>query len=93
MRRLALAVVAVTAVVGLTGCAKATEPFKDAPVDGRDDNPARIGTMPDGFNNFAYKCVGTDMVFTVFHSDSGYGSIAVSPNDPACGGTGVSTTP
>lgn len=92
MRRISIGL-AVAAALLLTGCSKAAEPFKDAHVDGRNDDPARIGTMPDGFNNFAYKCVGTDMVYTLFHSDSGYGSIAVSPNSPACGGTGVSTTP
>lgn len=73
--------------VSLTGCgAKATEPFKDSSVSGRNSNPATVGEMPDGFSNFAYKCVGTDMVFTLFHSNSNYGGITVVPNDPACGG-------
>lgn len=68
----------------LTGCSKFTEPFKDAPVSNRNNGPAIIGTMPDGFNNWAFKCNGTDGVYTTYHADSAYGGIAVVPNDPQC---------
>lgn len=79
--------------VALTGCAKAEEPFKDAPVEGRDDSPAEVIEMPDGFSNIASKCHGTDMVYVVFHGDNKYGSIAISPNSTDCGGTGTAVTP
>lgn len=71
-----------------TACgAKATEPFKDAPRSGTTNNaPATVGTMPDGFNNWARKCDGKNMVYTTFHGDSPYGGIAVVANDPRCTG-------
>lgn len=72
------------AVLSLTGCGKFTEPFKDADVAGRNDDAAIIGTMPDGFNNWAFKCNGTDGVYTTYHGDSAYGGIAVIPNDKNC---------
>lgn len=68
------------------GCAKFTEPFKDAHVSNRNTGPATVGTMPDGFNNWAAKCDGTTRVYTLYHNDAKYGGIAVSPNDPQCGG-------
>lgn len=79
-------------VVGLlllSGCGvdKAQEPFKDAPRGQTNDSPADILQMPDGFSNIAAKCDGTNRVYVVFHGDNTYGSVAVSPNDPACGGT------
>lgn len=85
----ALLVLIVLLGVGGTGllasCSgKLTERFKDAPVQSRNDGPAHIGTMPDGFGNWAAKCDGTNMVYTLFHQDSAYGGIAVVPNDPRC---------
>lgn len=65
---------------------KFTEPFKDAAVSERNSGPARVGTMPDGFNNWAAKCDGPNMVYTLYHSDGAYGSLTVVPNDPRCGG-------
>lgn len=81
-------VIIALAVTGfaLTGCAKATEPFKDAPRSGVNDGPAETGTMPDGFNNWASKCDGPNRVYTLFHSDSAYGGIAVVKDDPRCPG-------
>ncbi|MBL7487151.1 hypothetical protein [Frankia sp. AgW1.1] len=67
------------------GCMdKVTEPFKDAGVSGRNNAPAEVGTMPDGFGNWAAKCDGPNMVYTLFHKDAAYGGIAVAPNDPRC---------
>jgi hypothetical protein len=86
VRRLAAAVAAVAAVLAVSGCAKATEPFKDSPVEGRNTDPAHVGSMPDGFGNWAAKCDGANMVYTLFHSDSNYGGIAVVANDPRCTG-------
>lgn len=70
----------------LTGCgsSKLSEPFNDADRGARIDGPADVGTMPDGFGNWAAKCDGTTRVYTLYHADSPYGGIAVSPNDPKC---------
>ena len=80
----ALAALAVLAVVVVTGCSKITEPFHDAPVSHQIGGPAEVGSMPDGFNNFAEKCDDHgNRVFVVFHSDSAYGSV-FAMKDPTC---------
>ena len=91
-----MALVAVAAAVLLTGCnsdSKRVEQYKDASVAGRNEDPAVIGTMPDGFSNWARKCDGPNMVYTIFHYNNNkenggdtYGSISVVPNDPRCKG-------
>ena len=82
-----LLLVAVVLVLSGCGLSKAQEPFKDAPTNGaRNDSPATIIEMPDGFSNLAGKCDGDNYVYVVFHGDNKYGSIAVVPNDPRCGG-------
>lgn len=69
----------------LTACGtKGLEPFKDAPVGGRVNEPAVIGEMPDGFGNWARTCDGTTAVYTLFHHDSAYGGVAVVANSPEC---------
>ena len=83
-------------LAGLAGCdanTKRVEQYKDAGVSSRNDAPAEVGTMPDGFSNWASKCDGPNRVYTVFHynndKESGgdvAGSIAVVPNDPRCTG-------
>lgn len=80
--------VAGMAVLLLTGCgAKATEPFKDSPTAGdRNEAPARVITMPDGFSNVAGKCDGSNYVYSGYHGDDNRMSIAVVPNDPRCRG-------
>lgn len=45
---------------------------------------AKLFQMPDGFSNFAGKCDGPNMVYTLYHGGSAYGGIAVAPNDPRC---------
>jgi hypothetical protein len=81
-----LAVAAAATALLLSGCAKANEPFKDAPTSGRNDSPAEVIEMPDGFSNLASKCDGPNRVYVVFHGDSKYGTVAVAPNDPRCTG-------
>lgn len=70
----------------LTGCGgKATEPFKDSPTEpDRNNSPAQIGEMPDGFNNWASKCDGPNRVYVTFHGDAAYGGIFVVKDDPRC---------
>ena len=81
---IALAVLALIAAGVVTGCAKITEPFNDAAVSGHVNGPAEVGSMPDGFNNFAEKCDDHgNRVFVIFHSDSAYGSV-FARKDPTC---------
>jgi hypothetical protein len=60
----------------------------DAPTvtgEAGDRTPAEIYAMPDGFSNFATKCDKYgNRVYTLYHADGAYGSIAVSPQDPSC---------
>jgi hypothetical protein len=84
----AIAAAAVLAVLATTAAScgdKANEPFRDS---GRtassNTGPAQVIEMPDGFNNVASKCDGTNRVYVTYHGDSAYGSIAVVPNDPRC---------
>lgn len=89
MRKLLLiGAVGLFALTGCGGTGKTQQPFDDAHVAGHNTDPALIGSMPDGFNNWARKCDGPNMVYTPFHGDSSYGAISVVPNDPRCtGGT------
>lgn len=72
------------AVLALSGCSKAVEPFRDAPLRGHDDGPARGINMPDGFSNVAAKCDGPNMVYVAFKGDANRAAISVVPNDPRC---------
>lgn len=86
VRRL-LAVAALAAAVPLAGCAgKYQEHGKDAPIGARDDKPADVINMPDGYGNVAAKCHGPNMVYSLFHLNAEYGAVAVAPNDPRCAG-------
>lgn len=80
-RWVALPVAGAIALAALAGCglAKATEPFKDSPTtDFRNDAPAMIVQMPDGFNNAATKCLVPGIRIAVtYHHDSPYGGIAM----------------
>lgn len=72
-------------VLTLTACNdKYNEPFRDAPRGANINGPADVGTMPDGFSNWAAKCDGPNRVYTAYHGDHAYGAIAVVPNDPRC---------
>jgi hypothetical protein len=76
----------IAASVSLSACGwdKASEPWKDAPRGTVNDQPADVGTMPDGFSNYSTKCDHGNRVYVIFHGDSPYGSIAVVPQDPTC---------
>lgn len=72
-------------LLGGAACStKSTERFKDAPISSRNSGGATVGTMPDGFSNWAAKCDGKNKVYVLFHEDSPYGGLAVVPNDPTC---------
>ncbi|WP_432112766.1 hypothetical protein [Streptomyces sp. S1] len=40
----------------VTGCSSFAEPYNDAPLQRKNDSPAVVGSMPDGFANWAEKC-------------------------------------
>lgn len=71
-----------------SGCMdKETEPWHDAPTsDVRNDDPADIINMPDGFSNLASKCDGPNRVYVAFKGDANRASIFVVANDPRCRG-------
>lgn len=71
--------------IALTGC-KAAEPYNDSAVNSHLNGTAQAANMPDGFSNWSDKCDNHgNRVFTIFHGDSGYGSISVT-RDPSCPG-------
>jgi hypothetical protein len=87
-RRVGLALGGVLIAASLTGCdwgAKASEPYKDAKRDGKSDtSPAKTGSMPDGFSNYATKCIADGIRLTVaFHGDAAYSAISTVA-DPNC---------
>lgn len=82
----AVVTLATLAVLAVAGCGfqKATEPYNDAPVVHKYDNPADVYSMPDGFSNFSEKCdQHGNRVFVVYHGNSAYGSI-FAMKDPTC---------
>lgn len=82
MRRI---IITLASLIAFVGCSdKAKEPFHDAPRGTNNNDPADIFTMPDGFSNGSSKCDHGNRVYVIFHGDSGYGAIAVVPNDPSC---------
>lgn len=86
-QRTAVSAAVMTAVLlSASGCAKAEEPFKDAPRANTNDSPADVIQMPDGFNNLASKCDHGNRIYVTYHADSPYGAVAVVPNDPQCTG-------
>ena len=80
---IAALIAAVLAAAG--GCAKNTEPFKDAPRSTVDNGqPADLIRFPDGFSNAATKCDHGNRIYVAYHGDSPYAAIAVVPADPTC---------
>ena len=84
MKRILIPVVAALA---LAGCSeKAQEPWRDAPTaDERNDDPAVIIEMPDGFSNMATKCDHGNRVYVAYKGDDNRAALAVVPDDPTCG--------
>jgi len=87
-RKLTLSAIALALIagLGLTGCGdKQTQPWQDAGRTGiKNNEPADIVTMPDGFNNLATKCDHGNRIYVTYHGDSAYGSVTVVPNDASC---------
>lgn len=81
-----MAAIVAGALLALTGCTdKATEKYRDAPVQSRDTTSADVYSMPDGFSNVATKCDQYgNRIYVLFHGDKPYGGITVVPQDPSC---------
>jgi hypothetical protein len=88
-KRIILPAAAVLALsLTAVGCAKYTEPFKDAPRSGVDNGkPADVIRFPDGFSNASTKCDHGNRLYVAYHGNSGYAAIAVVPNDATCAGS------
>jgi len=76
------------AVLALTttaaGCNSITEPYNDAPISHKNDSPAAVYSMPDGFSNVATKCADHGhRIYVAYHGDGERAAIAVI-SDPAC---------
>lgn len=84
MRKWLTGAVCAMLLVSTAGCAKMTEPFKDAERGASNNAPADTITFPDGFSNAATKCDHGNRVYVLYKADAAYGSIAVVPNDPSC---------
>lgn len=82
-RATAAALTAATALALLTGCSSLTEPFNDAPISKKDDTPAEVYSMPDGFANVASKCDRHGNRIYTTRTDGGE-AMAVVPQDPSC---------
>lgn len=78
--------IAVAVVLSIGACAKAVEPFKDAPRSKVDNGaPADLIRMPDGVSNIFTKCDGHgNRLFVAYHGNSPYAAIAVAAQDPTC---------
>jgi len=76
------------AVVVLSGCSsKSQEPYKDSPkYPTHDRTTAKIVEMPDGFSNFAVKCIGGIWFMTAYHGDANRTAMAMAfdPHFPLC---------
>ena len=86
---IACTIVAVLLAIGVPACnedSKIMQGYQNAPVNKSDRNtgPASIGTMPDGFPNYATKCDHGNRVYGMYHGDGAYGDIEVVANDPTC---------
>jgi len=83
-RKIALAAASAALLLGaLTGCSSFTEPFNDAPIENKDDGPAEVYSMPDGFANFASKCDRHGNRVYTTRTDGGE-AMTVVPADPSC---------
>lgn len=76
--------IGLAATVGLGGCAKAMEPYQDAPTGQRNTVPADLINMPDGYSNVATKCDHGNRIYVAFKGDDNRAAIAVVPADPTC---------
>ncbi|MGW7100340.1 hypothetical protein [Streptomyces sp. NPDC054838] len=90
-RLIALTAATLIGLASLTGCASLTEPWNDAPIEKKYDDPAEVYSMPDGFANVATKCDHHgNRIYTTRGADSGGGkAVAVVPKDPSCGTDGA----
>jgi hypothetical protein len=86
IKRGTLVAASLVAMVGLgTGCSRFGEEYNDAPVQKKNDRPAEVYSMPDGFANVATKCDNHgNRMYVTRQGDSAGKSVAVVANDPSC---------
>jgi len=88
MKRVVIAAISgIALAVTLSGCGDAAvEQFKDSPLSGhRNDAPADVVNMPDGYANVATKCDNGNRLYVTMVDSSGR-AVAVVPSDPTCKG-------
>ena len=83
-RKQTIAAAVALVLMGVAGCSKYTEPYRDAPRGATNTSPADVMTFPDGFSNVAAKCDGPNRVYVAFKADDNRAAIAVAVNDPRC---------
>lgn len=89
MKRAAVAAAGVLVVLLASGCARITEEWNDAPIERKDDGPAVVYSMPDGFANVATKCDGFGhRIYVTRGAAEGGGKAVAVIADPACGPKG-----
>lgn len=67
------------------GCSKFGEQFNDAPVEKKNDRPAEVYSMPDGFANVATKCDNHgNRMYVTMQGDKAGKAVSVIANDPSC---------
>jgi hypothetical protein len=72
-------------ILGVSGCASLTEPWNDAPIHHKFDDPANVGSMPDGYANFAEKCDESGhLILTTRGADGAGKDVAVITDHAAC---------
>lgn len=88
-----IAGIGVAGILALSSCASATEPWNDAPVDRKVDDPAVILSMPDGYANVAQKCDDSGHLMFTTRDGKGGGKVVSVVTDPAaCPKAGIPVT-
>lgn len=82
MARLRILAAAAVLALALAGCSghENERGRGDAPVTGRDDEPAYVLNMPDQFANVAMKCLGPNGVYSTTRE----AAVTVVVDDPNC---------
>lgn len=83
IQKAAVAVAATALALGAVSCSSMTESFNDAPIKNKNDSPAEVYSMPDGYANFASKCDRHGNRVYTTRTDGGE-AMTVVPQDPTC---------
>lgn len=73
-----------------TSCSSMTEQFNDAPLKYKNDAPAAVFSMPDGFANFAEKCDKSgNLILTTRDGNGGGKDVAILHVPDVCPAAGL----